>query len=439
MSAPAGLRFVVGSFRGESVVRLVGPRLVLAESSSYRLVGETQAGASDGDQRRRAYYTWPPAGRRADQVVFEIQCIAQPSCEPRATGDYGNLLIGDIRFSIEDVSPPVLGGLGGALLEGPAQRGVQLLAAPATDAGGGVAGVTVKVNGKRYASISPDCALAPDGTALKLAPCPTTVNEQLAIDTTGPPFGEGKNEIEVCATDYAQETADPASFAGESCASKGVYVDNSCQVSPRPDAADVDLRFAGKRRTVGFGKRATVVGKLVDAEGKPVDGASVCLSQRDDVEGAPEIDLGQVETNRAGAARVKLPPGASRRVKLTYWADAEEVEIRQAKLGVRARPDLKVLSKRKLTDGGRVRFRVRLAGPYRAHRRVAVQALAPAGWLDFPGCVGKTDGAGRFECSYRFREQEGDVEYAFRALAPRQPEYPFLQGRTKPVEVSVRD
>ncbi len=216
-------------------------------------------------------------------------------------------------------------------------------------------------------------------------------------------------------------------------------MDNSCDVSARPDAADVDLRFADKRRTVRFGKRATVVGKLVDAEGKPVDGASVCLSQRDDVEGAPEVDLGQVETSRAGTARLKLPPGASRRVKLTYWADDEEVEIRQAKLGVRARPELKVLSKRKLTDGGRVRFRVRLAGPYRAHRRVAVQALAPAGWLDFPGCVGKTDAAGRFECSYRFREQQGDVEYAFRALAPRQPEYPFLQGRTRPVEVSVRD
>ena len=103
-------------------------------------------------------------------------------------------------------------------------------------------------------------------------------------------------------------------------------------------------------------------------------------------------------------------------------------------------PKLEVLSKRRLTDGGRVRFQVTVRGPYRAHRRVAVQALAPAGWLDFPGCVGKTNSQGRFECAYRFREQEGDVEYAFRALVPRQPEYPFLfQGRTRPVEVSVRD
>ena len=71
--------------------------------------------------------------------------------------------------------------------------------------------------------------------------------------------------------------------------------------------------------------------------------------------------------------------------------------------------------------------------------KVAVQALAPAGWLDFPGCVGKTDRKGTFRCSYRFREQSGSVKYQFRALAPRQPGYPYLQGRSRSERLVVRD
>ena len=91
------------------------------------------------------------------------------------------------------------------------------------------------------------------------------------------------------------------------------------------------------------------------------------------------------------------------------------------------------------SDGARARFRVKLAGPYRGKRKVAVQALAPAGWLDFPGCVGKTNRRGIFRCSYRFREQSGDVKYKFRALAPRQSGYPYLQGRTRSMTIVVRD
>jgi hypothetical protein len=90
-------------------------------------------------------------------------------------------------------------------------------------------------------------------------------------------------------------------------------------------------------------------------------------------------------------------------------------------------------------DGGKARFRVRLGGPYRGKRKVAVQALAPAGWLDFPGRVGRTNRQGFFRCAYRFREQSGSVKYQFRALAPRQPGYPYLQGRSRSEKVVVRD
>ena len=345
-------------------------------------------------------------------------------------------------FYVEDVSQPAVGDLGGALMEGAAQRSTQVLSVPASDQGSGVGRVTLEVNGRRVAAADPGCALASDGRALRLSPCPSSPTTQFAVDTTATGFAEGRNSIEVCVTDYAQETDDPASLAGESCAPAPVYVDNSCDVAQARDAADVRFAFGGggrERSTVRYGKRARVVGTLKDAADEPIEGATVCISSRDRLGGAEEIDVEELETNRRGRAKVQLPKGASRTVKLTYWADEEQVEMRTVDLNVRARPKLTVLSKRKLSDGGRARFRVELPGPYRGNRKVAVQALAPAGWLDFPGCVGKTNPKGVFTCSYRFREQTGSVKYQFRALAPRQPGYPYLQGRSRSERLVVRD
>ena len=351
-------------------------------------------------------------------------------------------LVRNFGFYVEDVSQPAVGELGGALMEGAAQRSTQVLSVPASDQGSGVGKVTLQVNGRRVAAADPGCALASDGRALRLSPCPSSPTTQFAVDTTATGFAEGRNSIEVCVTDYAQETDDPASLAGESCTPAPVYVDNSCDVAQARDAADVRFAFGGggrERSTVRYGKRARVVGTLKDAADDPIEGATVCISSRDRLGGAEEIDVEELETNRRGRAKVRLPKGASRTVKLTYWADEEQVEMRTVDLNVRARPKLTVLSRRKLSDGGRARFRVKLPGPYRGKRKVAVQALAPAGWLDFPGCVGKTNPKGVFTCSYRFREQTGSVKYQFRALAPRQPGYPYLQGRSRSERLVVRD
>ena len=63
----------------------------------------------------------------------------------------------------------------------------------------------MRVNERRYSSHDPGCVLAPDGSALRLSPCPISPTVQLPIDTTSPLFSEGQNAIEVCVTDYAEE------------------------------------------------------------------------------------------------------------------------------------------------------------------------------------------------------------------------------------------
>lgn len=436
ISAPPGLRFRGGFFQAF-------PSGVAARYQ-YRVEGQTVP-TSSPPINSPGWYSWPASTAGdvpIDELVLQAVCVDKCLYDPSKGGAPPGLNARYFGFEVEDYAQPAIGALGGALIEGAAQRGTQLLAVPATDSGGGIADVEVRVNGKRYANRDPGCMLAADGRALRLSPCPTTPTVQLPVDTTSPLFSEGPNAVEVCVSDYAQESDDPTSFAGESCVPATVYVDNSCDVSVAPDAAGVRFGFGRRGRehlTVRYGKRARAVAEFTDAGGEPIEGATVCVSAKDRLDGASEVDLGELVTNQRGKAKVKLPKGASRRVKLSYWRDEENVQIEILRLDVRARPKLRVLSKRKLSDGGRVRFRVKIGGPYRKGRKVAVQALAPAGWLDFPGCSGKTNERGVFRCSYRFREQSGNVAYKFRALAPRQAGYPYLQGRTKAQKVLVRD
>jgi hypothetical protein len=437
ISAPAGLRFQGGRFAGYPHPQ--------ASAEYWGQYFYREAGASTlreaGAIRSTGWYEWPTGGGvvAADQFAFRATCIDASGC----TGGVTPLSARGFTFWLEDTAPPATTELAGALVEEAAQRGQQAVRVPALDQGSGVRSIELLANGSRVAIQELDCPALVNGAALRLAPCPLAPTSAFAIDTTQPPFREGKNVLQACATDYAQEADDPQTWAERGCGSPTkIYVDNSCDVSQAPDAADIrfgfDRRGSG-RRTVRFGKRIRVIGKLTDAADEPIKGATVCVSTRDRVRGASASDIAEVKTNKRGKAKVALPKGASRSVRLTYWADEEDVEMRTVGLNVRARPKLSVISRRKLSDGGRARFRVKLAGPYRAKRKVAVQALAPAGWLDFPGCTGRTSEKGIFRCAYRFREQSGDVKYKFRALAPRQRGYPYLQGRTRPKAVVVRD
>ena len=441
ISAPAGTRFTGGHFMAyaEASATQHRPRYLYRTAGTADL---SEVGPIVDSQDLPTWHSWlePNFNEVAvDQLVIEQRCLAGGGCND---GWGGLVFARDFTFQIEDIAQPSVSGLTGPLTEEPAQRGVQLLNIAAADQGSGVRRVELRANGELIAVKDLGCAVDSGGTALRLSPCPLTGAADFAVDTTKAPFREGKNSLEVCAGDFAQASEDPRSFAEESCTPTRAYVDNSCDVSQGADAADIRFGFGrvGKGgHTVRYGKRTRVVGKLTDAADSPVEGATVCVTTRDRLKHAAPRDIAEAQTNRRGKVKVKLPKGASRRVKLTYWADEEEVEMRTVRLNVRARPKLSVLSKRQLSDGGRVRFRVKLAGPYRGNRKIAVQALAPAGWLDFPGCTGRTNRKGYFRCAYRFREQSGDVKYKFRALAPRQRGYPYLQGRTKSKRVLVRD
>jgi hypothetical protein len=443
---PAGLRMLGGALQANTDLELPGV------SFWYRLSTTSGAVVADGAISGPRWYVWgawhgtqgtPVNG---NELVIRGECVS--GC-PQGSGQAW-LVVGPLGVRIEDYQQPTLAPPSGALSEGAAQRGTQVLDLQATDVGSGVAEISLRVNGQPYTTLSASCRTAVDpGTTggsgdvvTRLSPCARDTGiRSVAVDTTHAPFQEGGNALEVCARDFAAATGtDTAVNPNEACTPVGVFVDNSCDVSTAPDAADVRFGFGKRGRsrlTLRYGKRARVVAKLTDAADKPIAGAAVCVSARDRIKRAKEIDIAQLRTNRRGRATMKLSKGASRRIRLTYWADQEHVEMRVARLAVRARPRLRIPSKRKLSGGGRARFEIKLAGPYRRDRKVVLQALAPAGWLEVPGCSGRTDEIGTFRCAYRFRQQSGAVKYKFRALVPRQRGYPYLQGRTRSEKVVV--
>jgi hypothetical protein len=87
-----------------------------------------------------------------------------------------------------------------------------------------------------------------------------------------------------------------------------------------------------------------------------------------------------------------------------------------------------------------LRGRVRL-GPARVSGRgklIAIQYLERATRRWRPALVVRTDAAGRFDTSYRFRYVTGVARIRLRATAPAEGGWPFARGSSTPVTITVR-
>ena len=89
----------------------------------YRLEGETEP-LHEGLISGPGWYTWPAAGSvPADELVLRTRCINSQRCFADAgRPDDTFTLVRNFGFYVEDVSQPTVGDLGGALMEGAAQR-----------------------------------------------------------------------------------------------------------------------------------------------------------------------------------------------------------------------------------------------------------------------------------------------------------------------------
>ena len=142
------------------------------------------------------------------------------------------------------------------------------------------------------------------------------------------------------------------------------------------------------------------------------------------------------KTDAGGNFAYEVPAGPNRELLLGYRHDSAQIG-RSVRVFSRVRPSLGV-HPRKLRNGHRIRLRGHLPEPAAAGRVVILQANAPGShrWITFRRAT--TGGRGYFRSGYRFTSTTRTTRYRFRALVPRQDDYPWLQGHSKPVRVLVR-
>ena len=380
----------------------------------------------------------PAPSPSGDAGNFQIVLDCNTTCSPAAS-----VGVRDIAATEVDVSAPRLGAVTGSLLAGGVVRGHQTLEASASDEGGGLTSLAVLVNGTAAAPAkSGACALANVSNAsvvgtvaLSPSPCPGSLAASWTLDTAAAPFHQGTNSVSVCATDLAT-----LGSANTSCSAPAtVEVDDSCTESPVANGQSIEadfVRSGGEKITVARGKGAQITGTLVGGGGVPIGGATICLKSATLGSGQAAQPVGWVRTDPSGHFSYALPAGPDREVIVGYRHDSFEVDLPLRYLA-HAGPSLKA-NPRRLRDGGRVRLHGRLPGPAAGGRVVVLQAgvVGSRRWITFRRST--TDRHGRFAARYRFHSTTRKTRYRFRAVVPRQRDYPYLEGHSRPVSVLVR-
>jgi len=190
------------------------------------------------------------------------------------------------------------------------------------------------------------------------------------------------------------------------------------------------------RATIGFGKRPTVRGSL-SAAGRGLPGAPLAvLSRTRGSDRTKRVDT--LRTDASGRFRYRTERGPSRTVFFEYGGDDRRRPAGDSVgLAVRAKSSLSV-SRRRVENGGRVRFEGRVLGrPVpREGKLLQLEAHYRGSWRTF--AVLRSNRRGRWHYGYRFEATTGRVTYPFRVRIPRERSYPYAVGRSRVVKVVVR-
>ena len=103
----------------------------------------------------------------------------------------------------------------------------------------------------------------------------------------------------------------------------------------------VVLRFSStkkSRRTVSYGKKVAIRGRLLNADNEPIGGATVRLVTRDLRSGARPFDRRGIKTRSDGSFRVTVRARASRQLQFGWRARANDSAVRRQRLPDAPRP-----------------------------------------------------------------------------------------------------
>jgi hypothetical protein len=199
----------------------------------------------------------------------------------------------------------------------------------------------------------------------------------------------------------------------------------------------------GDSLTVPFGAPALLGGRLVGADGGGLADRELRVVSHPSHGALLPMVARTVRTGEQGGFGLRLPPGPSRRVTVSFRGDADHDEARRPGLELRVRSGISLRARpHALRTGEVVRLngRVRSAGAAipRRGKLIAVQYLEEATGRWRPVLVTRSDHHGRYRARYRFRYVTGTAAIRLRAVALAEERWPYAPGFSPALTVRVR-
>jgi hypothetical protein len=378
-------------------------------------------------------------------------------------------------LTLEQSAQPVVENVGGELKTAPTLSGTKDISFEAADPGSGVYQAVFMLDGREAGRTllsenggrCRDVGQTTDGLPafLYLQPCAASLSADVPFDTSA--FPDGSHHLVVSVTDAAgnagvaldrtvdflnhpvpqqpggagQTLGSPPGLllsAGSSAAS------GAANGSPASAAARLSARWVSTARTLltaRFGRAQSVSGRLLSPAGVPIAGAFLQAQFLPAALGATARALPAVQTGADGGFRLRLPAGTpSGRLTLAYSSHVGQAAPDATAALTLSVPASVVMRVAPTVShaGGTIRFAGTLRGaPLPAGgKQLVLEARVPGGpWRQFQ--VLATGPHGRYRASYRFR-LPGPVVYQFRAVCPREADFPYGAGASNLVAVRER-
>jgi hypothetical protein len=202
-------------------------------------------------------------------------------------------------------------------------------------------------------------------------------------------------------------------------------------------------RRGGATLTVPFGAGALLAGRLTDADGAGLAGRRVRVVVRPSHGALAPRAVERVRTGARGGFIVRLGPGTSRRITVSFPGNDSLAPARHRPLDLRVRSGVILEAAPGTLRTGqsvRLRGRVRSRGAPipRRGKLVAIQYLEADTGRWRPVLVTRTDREGRFRTHYQFRYIHGAARIRLRATALAEERWPYAPGSSAPVTIAVR-
>jgi hypothetical protein len=198
----------------------------------------------------------------------------------------------------------------------------------------------------------------------------------------------------------------------------------------------------GDALTVPFAAPALVSGRLTRADGAGIAGRELRVVARPSRGALAPIAVATVHSGERGGFELRLAPGPSRRIAVSFRGDGGLEAATRPSLELRVRSGVSLNAvPLSLKTGQAVRLSGRVRGRGAAVPRrgklVTIQYLEAATHRWRPVLVTRTDHGGRFRAHYRFRYVSGAASVRLRATALAEERWPYAPGSSRPVTVRV--